>query len=90
MKRRRFNKKPATAHGGIGTGDNSHMRRCDTHGWHGSLYACEAYSDDTLRGIAESAERYRTQQADPEWRARQIANGVPEIVLDIFRELSDT
>ena len=66
------------------------FRWCVFHGHlHGNLYPCASYPADVLSDIAISTQRWREQLANPHWRSEQIANGVPEVVLDIFRELAE-
>jgi len=51
---------------------------------HGSGYPCPQYDAATLAEIATDSERLFAAMETPGWRARQMANGVPRVVLDIY------
>lgn len=67
----------------------SHTRYCRDHRGHGPLFPCPSYPDGVLARIALESSQYREMIHDPEWRERQIANGIPPIVLDIFEVLAE-
>ena len=74
--------------GQFGTGNWSHCRHCAVHGWHGSLYTCLAYPEAVRQEIEAADQRYRANLADPAWQQRQLNNGVPPVVLVVFRALA--
>lgn len=65
-----------------------HIRRCDAHGEHGPLYPCPEYDRETLANIAGGTARYMSNLRDPAWRERQIANGMPPVVMAAFMAMA--
>lgn len=52
------------------TTDYPQGRRCMIHGWHGYLYQCEHYSEETLKEI-------RDQSKNPEFYMEGLVNEKP-------------
>lgn len=67
----------------------AHARWCDGcqrhHGW---LYTCDSYSAELKAEIAVREEKYLRNLADPVWCQRQVDNGVPPVVISIFRAMN--
>ena len=64
-------------------------RYCDACGHeHGDLYICDSYAPELKAQISADSDRFIRNLNDPEWIARQIANGVPPEVIAIMQGLA--
>lgn len=65
-----------------------HVRKCDEHGEHGTLYPCPMYDQATLDAIAESTAQHIANLRDPAWCQKQVDDGLPPEGIAIFRALA--
>jgi hypothetical protein len=65
----------------------THCRECAVHGQHGPLYACPEYSFAVLAEIANAEAKYVANLHDLVWCHKQIAGGVPPMILEMFRTM---
>ncbi len=77
-------------HGQIDPDSGGHKgnRWCDVcDAYHGPLYPCKNYDQDTLAEIKAGTKKHYACMDDPKWVERQLQNGVPAIVLAGFNTL---
>lgn len=66
-------------------------RWCAAHGrWHGNLYICPEYPEALKARIRTHGEEFRANLGDPEWVDRQVADGVPRSVINVFKLFTGT
>ena len=77
-------------HGGINKEKDTpyySCRYCATHGWHGHLYPCPEYNEETLVEIRIAQEKFKRNVADPDWVQKQLDRGIPPHVISILKIL---
>lgn len=62
-------------------------QECDQY--HDFLYLCDHYSEELKQEVRAANDRYSGNLSDPEWIQKQIDNGVPLEVLEIFGALNN-